>query len=268
MDKQSTMQHMPIQYDVTPYQAAQNLAPVARGTFPQPQTSSYVQAAHAFPPSAHHNQLAYQHQLHQHQQQQLHHHQKQQIEFFWGNQMQGIEQSVDFRNHSLPLARIKKIMKSDEDVRMISAEAPVVFAKACEMFINELTLRAWIHTEENRRRTLQKNDIAAAIASTDIFDFLVDIVPRDELKEEPVINLGTPTSSLSVASSGSNAAGANSFPYYYLPNQHSGPHGVIVGKPMDSAIYMQQPRSPVAYMHNMLQRGHMHADQSRSPNSG
>ena len=26
-------------------------------------------------------------------------------------------------------------MKSDEDVRMISAEAPVLFAKACEMFI-------------------------------------------------------------------------------------------------------------------------------------
>ena len=34
-------------------------------------------------------------------------------------------------------------MKSDEDVRMISAEAPVVFAKACEMFILELTMRTW-----------------------------------------------------------------------------------------------------------------------------
>lgn len=52
----------------------------------------------------------------------------------------GTEQ--DFKNHNdLPLARIKRIMKSDEDVRMISAEAPVLFAKACEMFILELTLR-------------------------------------------------------------------------------------------------------------------------------
>lgn len=43
----------------------------------------------------------------------------------------------DFKSnkHQLPLARIKKIMKSDEDVRMISAEAPVLFAKACELFI-------------------------------------------------------------------------------------------------------------------------------------
>lgn len=65
---------------------------------------------------------------------------------------------------------------------MIAAEAPVLFAKACEMFILELTLRSWIHTEENKRRTLQRNDIAGAITRGDIFDFLVDIVPRDEIK--------------------------------------------------------------------------------------
>jgi len=84
-----------------------------------------------------------------------------------------------FKNHQLPLARVKKIMKSDEDVRMISAEAPVLFAKACEMFIIELTHRAWIHTEDNKRRTLQKNDIGTCISKTEIFDFLVDIVPQD-----------------------------------------------------------------------------------------
>ena len=38
---------------------------------------------------------------------------------------------------------------------MISAEAPVLFAKAAEIFIAELSLRAWIHTEDNKRRTLQ-----------------------------------------------------------------------------------------------------------------
>lgn len=46
-------------------------------------------------------------------------------------------------------------MKLDEEVKMISAEAPIIFAKAAEIFIQELTLRAWIHTEENKRRTLQ-----------------------------------------------------------------------------------------------------------------
>ena len=42
----------------------------------------------------------------------------------------GTEQ--DFKNYiDLPLARIKRIMKSDEDVRMISSEAPILFALAC-----------------------------------------------------------------------------------------------------------------------------------------
>ena len=58
----------------------------------------------------------------------------------------------DLKRQELPLARIKKIMKLDEDVKMISAEAPVLFGKACEMFIHELTMRAWVHTEDNKRR--------------------------------------------------------------------------------------------------------------------
>ena len=73
-------------------------------------------------------------------------------------------------------------MKLDEDVKMISAEAPVLFSKAAEIFIHELTMRAWIHTEDNKRRTLQRNDIAMAITKYDQFDFLIDIVPRDDIK--------------------------------------------------------------------------------------
>lgn len=92
-----------------------------------------------------------------------------------GTSVQQTEQ--DFKNHNdLPLARIKRIMKSDEDVRMISAEAPVLFAKACEMFILELTLRSWSYSENNKRRTLQKEDIREAIQRTDVFDFLVDVI--------------------------------------------------------------------------------------------
>ena len=77
---------------------------------------------------------------------------------------------------------------------MISAEAPVVFAQACELFIMELTARAWAITEENKRRTLQvgvviaccsgvrtqNSDVAQAIAQVDFYDFLVDIIPADQ----------------------------------------------------------------------------------------
>ncbi|KAK1280817.1 Nuclear transcription factor Y subunit C-2 [Acorus gramineus] len=218
-------------------------------------------------PSTAQHQMAYQQVQHFHQQQQQQ--QQQQLQAFWADQIQEIEQTNDFKNHSLPLARIKKIMKADEDVRMISAEAPVVFAKACEMFILELTLRAWIHTEENKRRTLQKNDIAAAITRTDIFDFLVDIVPRDEMKEE---GLGMARAALPVV-----GAPADSVPYYYMPAQQ----GMIMGKPVDqaaaaAALYAaQQPRPPVAYMswphhppHLQPQQQPQHPQQQSMPDSG
>lgn len=71
-------------------------------------------------------------------------------------------------------------MKADPEVKMISAEAPILFAKGCDIFITELTIRAWIHAEENKRRTLQRSDIASALAKSDMFDFLIDIVPREE----------------------------------------------------------------------------------------
>lgn len=106
---------------------------------------------------------------------------------FWAGQLEEMralgtdpskaQSEQDFKNHNdLPLARIKRIMKSDEDVRMISAEAPVLFAKACEMFINEMTLRSWNYSENNKRKTLQREDVKEAIQRTDILDFLVDVI--------------------------------------------------------------------------------------------
>ncbi|KAK4781626.1 hypothetical protein SAY86_015728 [Trapa natans] len=170
--------------------------------------------------------------------------QHQQLQMFWTYQRQEIEQANDFKNHQLPLARIKKIMKADEDVRMISAEAPILFAKACELFILELTIRSWLHAEENKRRTLQKNDIAAAITRTDIFDFLVDIVPREEAKDEAALGIAGVPAGVGgmVGAIGPTASGV---PYYYPPigQPAAGPGGVMIGRPaMDpSAIYMHPP---------------------------
>ncbi|XP_054806639.1 nuclear transcription factor Y subunit C-1-like isoform X1 [Prosopis cineraria] len=180
--------------------------------------SAYPPQPPAPPPSFHH--------LLQQQQQQLH--------TFWTYQRQDIEHVNDFKNHQLPLARIKKIMKADEDVRMISAEAPILFAKACELFILELTIRSWLHAEENKRRTLQKNDIAAAITRTDIFDFLVDIVPRDEIKDEAALGVG-----------GMVGPPASGVPYYYPSiGQPAGPPGgMMIGRPAvdPTGVYAQPP---------------------------
>jgi nuclear transcription factor Y, gamma len=100
---------------------------------------------------------------------------------YWQQTINHLETDThDYKLHQLPLARIKKVMKADPEVKMISAEAPILFAKGCDIFITELTMRAWIHAEENKRRTLQRSDIASALAKSDMFDFLIDIVPREE----------------------------------------------------------------------------------------
>ncbi|CAG8441619.1 2749_t:CDS:2 [Diversispora eburnea] len=98
------------------------------------------------------------------------------LDNFWQQQVNEIRHGDhDFKVHQLPLARIKKVMKTDEEVK-----APILFAKACDVFITELTMRAWLNAEECKRRTLQRSDIASAIKKIDMFDFLIDIVPREE----------------------------------------------------------------------------------------
>lgn len=128
---------------------------------------------------------------------------------YWQHVINHLEgENHDYKIHQLPLARIKKVMKADPEVKMISAEAPILFAKGCDIFITELTMRAWIHAEDNKRRTLQRSDIAAALSKSDMFDFLIDIVPREE------------AASHAKRSSQAGAPGPSAAPGQLPPSQH------------------------------------------------
>jgi nuclear transcription factor Y gamma len=133
-------------------------------------------------------------------------------------------------------------MKADPEVKMISAEAPILFAKGCDIFITELTMRAWIHAEENKRRTLQRSDIASALAKSDMFDFLIDIVPREEASHSKQRPPGQ------AAPSGVPAAGAGQIPQQHVPQPGHPGHQAM--PPPDYALghglapeqdYRQQP---------------------------
>ena len=125
---------------------------------------------------------------------------------YWQQIISHLENDThDYKLHQLPLARIKKVMKADPEVKMISAEAPILFAKGCDIFITELTMRAWIHAEENKRRTLQRSDIASALAKSDMFDFLIDIVPREEAAGHAKRTTGQGTSSGATQGSANSA---------------------------------------------------------------
>ncbi|KAL6324849.1 hypothetical protein AAG906_018376 [Vitis piasezkii] len=108
---------------------------------------------------------------------------------FWNQKMLEIPSISDFKGqHALPLARIKRIMKANRNVKMISADSQILFAKASELFILELTLRAWFHAEANKRRTLQPCDIGRAIRCYPTLHFLTNIAP-DVHKEEHSENI-------------------------------------------------------------------------------
>ncbi|KZT50856.1 histone-fold-containing protein [Calocera cornea HHB12733] len=97
---------------------------------------------------------------------------------FWQRQMDQAETMREdgLKETTLPLARIKKVMKMDPDVKLA---APLLLSKACEIFISEVTSRAWMLAELNKRRTLQRVDVAGAVGQSDQFDFLIDIVPPE-----------------------------------------------------------------------------------------
>ncbi|KAK7340923.1 hypothetical protein VNO77_21641 [Canavalia gladiata] len=120
------------------------------------------------------------------------------LRLFWQKQLFNIQAAEASKNHQqLPLARIRRIMKSDAEVQMLSAETPMLMAKACEIFIRELTFRAWMRAEESNKRILQPCDIANTIMQTHAFHFLTHLLPTDILpfcafdakKEENAANI-------------------------------------------------------------------------------
>jgi len=69
-------------------------------------------------------------------------------------------------------------------LQMIANEVTVLLDKACEIFINEITVRAFLVANSMNRRTVNTSDVAMAISQSDMFDFLIDIVPAEQLAPE------------------------------------------------------------------------------------
>ncbi|KAI5806654.1 histone-fold-containing protein [Peziza echinospora] len=172
----------------------------------------------------------------------LHGHYRNILTTYWQQVITQLEnEEHDYKVHQLPLARIKKVMKADPEVKMISAEAPILFAKGCDIFITELTIRAWIHAEENKRRTLQRSDIASALAKSDMFDFLIDIVPREEATHAKR------------SSHQASHAGPSQHPQQPPPQQHPAQGGSQA--PPQQAVPQHQAQIPPGPDYSNLGRG-------------
>jgi DNA polymerase epsilon subunit 4 len=76
---------------------------------------------------------------------------------------------------NFPAAKIKAIMKADDEVAMISSDAVLAMSAATELFLQELADAAWKHTSRDSRKTILYKDVANAVESSIEFEFLNDV---------------------------------------------------------------------------------------------
>ncbi|KAF3936175.1 hypothetical protein ABW19_dt0202594 [Dactylella cylindrospora] len=80
----------------------------------------------------------------------------------------------------LPLARVRKIIKLDDEIDACTPAAAFLITIATEMFIQELSKSAHRMTkvEKKPRKNIQYKDLANAVARLDNLDFLSDVIPK------------------------------------------------------------------------------------------
>src|SRR6218665_1642700 len=84
----------------------------------------------------------------------------------------------------LPIARVKRIMKIGDGVKMVSNEAALKLAYCVDLLLADVTKRAWSCATYNHRRTFLKWDIQEALIAAEDLDFLIDIVPTNETRQQ------------------------------------------------------------------------------------
>eukprot|EP00128_Syssomonas_multiformis_P018801 Colp12_sorted_trinity150504_noHs@7070 len=75
-----------------------------------------------------------------------------------------------------PMARIKKIMQSDDEVGKVSVSAPVLISKALEMFLESILEKTCEYTRARNGKLITGGHVKECIQKEPQFDFLSDLV--------------------------------------------------------------------------------------------
>ncbi|KAJ2781626.1 hypothetical protein H4R18_002770 [Coemansia javaensis] len=87
---------------------------------------------------------------------------------------------------TLPVARVRRIIKEDKDIFACGADSLYLITRATECFIDSLVREAYEFSRIEKRRTVQYRDMAKAVQSIEQYDFLSDIIPpMVELRQAP-----------------------------------------------------------------------------------
>ena len=114
------------------------------------------------------------------------------LDDFWQSELENAqnigndgEDSHSFnRSLQVPLLRLKNIMKEENQVRPemglqasnIGKDASFLMGKALEIFVRELTSRAFEVTSERCRVTITEEDLKTVITRDDMYDFYIDFL--------------------------------------------------------------------------------------------
>ncbi|NXG06588.1 CHRC1 protein, partial [Sakesphorus luctuosus] len=79
---------------------------------------------------------------------------------------------------SLPLSRIRVIMKSSPEVSSINQDALFLTAKATELFVQYLASYSYKHGRGKEKNALTYTDLSHTAEECETFQFLADILPK------------------------------------------------------------------------------------------
>jgi len=107
----------------------------------------------------------------------------------------------------LPRARVKRIMKADDDLKQIKPETVLVVAKAAELFVSKFANAGHAKTQAQKRKILTYPDLVKCVSDeSGGFDFLTDFItarrPGSEESEPERKKHKAAGSSASAASAG------------------------------------------------------------------
>ncbi|XP_018587350.1 chromatin accessibility complex protein 1 isoform X1 [Scleropages formosus] len=94
------------------------------------------------------------------------------------------EEKVPGRSTSLPMSRVKLIMKSSPDVSHINQDALFLTTKATELFVQHLAQYSFRKGCGGESNALGYSDLAKAAEESEPFHFLTDILPKKILARD------------------------------------------------------------------------------------
>ncbi|XP_075962115.1 chromatin accessibility complex protein 1 [Anarhichas minor] len=94
------------------------------------------------------------------------------------------QSSTNKKTISLPISRVRLIMKSSPDVSCINQDALFLTTKATELFVQHLAVASFNNGPGKETNSLSYTDLANTAEEMDTFHFLTDILPKKILARD------------------------------------------------------------------------------------